>query len=390
MNPPQVTEILGPFRKHLLHTLLRIALVVSLPALAAGVYASVRADSVVLVVVDISAYLAFVLAYRLTRQRYKIAAYITVGTVLLMALTFLFMLGTEGATMVWLTAATLLAAILLERRDTMLVFSISCIAVVVATVLLMRELLPWSIAVYGWLSVATSFLGVAAFCAVAVRYLSERLAQGILNEQLLNQEVHHRVRNNLQMVESLLSIETSASQQEETRRTLLLMIDRISAISHTFDNLRIGTASLTVVTAGLLDGLAAAQQQRGRPPVAVDVTSVPETISLDDAVPLAVVLAELLSHCNVPHAQLVLSAESANNALRLAIRDRANFAVQSAVITPIQQEILEALASQFQGTVHLPEPPQHANEISLLLPISFLGGTADGRTVLKERIIPAV
>ncbi len=370
MYPQQVTEILAPFRQRLLQTLLRIALVVSLPALAAGVYASVRASSALLVVVDISAYLAFVLAYRLARPRYKIAAYITVWTVLLMALTFLFMLGTEGATMVWLTTATLLAAMLLERRDTVLVFSVAIVGVVVATVLLIHGMLPWSIAIYGWISVATSFLGVATFSALSVRYLSERLAQGVLNEQILNQELHHRVRNNLQMVESLLTIESSACREEETRKTLQLMIDRISAIAHTFDNLRAGTAALNVVTGALLEGLTAAQQQRGRPPVAIAITSLPETISLDDAVPLAVVIAELLSHCNVPHAQLVLSAESADNTVRFTISDRASFAVQCAPIAPIQREILEALTFQFQGTVHLPDSSQPTNEISVTIPVS--------------------
>ena len=163
---------------------------------------------------------------------------------------------------------------------------------------------------YGWLSVITSFLGVAAFSAFAVQYVTARLAQSVINEQVLNRELHHRVRNNLQMVESLLSIELSASWETETHETLQRMIDRTSAVAHTFDNLHTGSDGLTVDTAGLFDGLAVAQQQRGRPPVAVTSSSIPKTISLDDAVPLAIVLAELLSHFNVPESQLILAART--------------------------------------------------------------------------------
>ena len=146
MSPQQVAETLAPFRTRLLHILLKIALVASIPALIAGVYASIRGDSVLLVVVDIAAYLAFVVAYRLTRRKYHVAAYITVGTTLLLAITLLFLLGTTGATTAWLTGAILIAAILLEKRGVVIVFSIAFVATVVATVLLYYEMLPgrWS------------------------------------------------------------------------------------------------------------------------------------------------------------------------------------------------------------------------------------------------------
>ncbi|MDA3948138.1 MAG: hypothetical protein PF508_02840 [Spirochaeta sp.] len=370
MSPQKVAEILTPFRRRLLRTLLRVALVVSIPALVAGVYASIQGHSLFLVVVDIGAYLALVVAYRLPRRRYVAAAHITVATVLLMALTFLFLLGTEGATAVWLTTATLLAAILLERWETVGVFLVSVLALVVATVLLYNDRLPWNIAMYGWISVTTSFLGVAAFSAVAVRYLAERLAQSVINEQILNQEIHHRVRNNLQMMESLLSIEASAGVEAETRETLYLMMDRISAVAHSFDNLRSGSAGLNVYTAGLLDGLSVAQQQRGRPPVSITTSTIPETIGLDDAVPLAIALAELLSHCNVPHAQLAVFAETIDNSVQFTLRDRSNHPLHTASITPIQREIIAALASQFDGTVNLPDPEQSADAVTITVPIA--------------------
>jgi hypothetical protein len=370
MSPQKVTEILAPFRQNLLHTLLQIALIVSIPALVAGVYASIRARSLFLVAVDISAYLAFVIAYRLTRRRYGVAAHITVATVLLMALAFLFLLGTKGATTVWLTGATLLAAILLDRRATIAVFLISAVAVVAATILLYNDMLPWSLELYGWISVATSFLGVAGFSAVAVRYLAERLAQSVINEQALNREIHHRVRNNLQMVESLLSIESSAAAAADTRNTLQRMSDRISAVAHSFNNLHTGGVGLNVSTAGLLDGLVVAQQQQGRPPVAITTSTIPETLTLDDAVPLAITLAELLSHCNGPHAQLVVFAETIDNTVAFTLRDRGNHPLNAASITPIQREIIAALAAQFSGTVNLPAPELSVDTITITVPVT--------------------
>jgi two-component sensor histidine kinase len=354
MSPKRVYEVLKPFRTQLLRVLLRVALAAAIPALITGIYAAVVASAIHILIVDILAYAILIVSYRLSLQRYHLSATAFVYAVLAIGITLVLSVGTEGASGLWLLASVILATILLDRNRAIVVAVLSVAAIVATTILLSLEMLPWSIPFHGWLAVAGSYVGIMIFLTISIAYLFERLAASVLQEQILNREVHHRVRNNLQVVESILSIESGAAIHGETKSVLSLMIDRVAALAHSFAHLRTDTEELVVDLRDLIDALGVDQQQRGRPPVSLNFGAIPATLPLDTAVPLAVVVAELFALFNRSGNALVLTVSKEETTLIVQLEATSRASDTEMLSVPdIQQQIMEALIGQIGGALQL-------------------------------------
>jgi len=360
VSPNRVSDVLRPLRQDLLYRILRVGWLVALPALVTGVYAATLAANHLILVIDIVAYVGIIVAYLLVRSHYRAAAYLFSGLALSLGIVFVFTLGTLGASSVWLAAGVITTTLFLKRRDALVAFALAVGALVVSTILLYYDLLPWSIPIHGWIAVTGSFIGILIFVVLVINNLLTRLAKGVITEQLLAREVQHRVRNNLQLVESLLSIESSSAEQEETMRTVGSMIDRVSAISHSFANLGRESDTLKVDTRGLFDSLAVEQQRRGRPPIAVKIGSAPVAIPLDIAAPLAIVTSELLAIFTAPGAVLELELQTPSEAspdghpLTITLADRGVSRTSPPQdLTEIRRSILNALVEQVDGTLEI-------------------------------------
>ncbi len=347
------TRILEPLQRRLLKVLLKVAIPAAIPALATGIYASVRSEAYLIVAIDVGAYLGMCYAFFILRKNYHRAAMIFVYSVQVLAVFLVLTVGTEGASVLWLAAAVMTATLLLKTGHTIVVFAVNFATLAVTTWLLHLNYLSWYIPLHGWYAVLGSYLGISIFLSAGVRFLLHHLSDGVFREQLLNREIQHRVRNNLQLVESLMSIEAEAAEHAETATTLQLMMDRVSAISHAFDSMESDGSVLEISTTTLLSALTGDQQRHGRPVVAIETEAMPEKISLDVAVPLAVVVAELFYHFNTPDSRLRFRAVRTTDRLELELHDRRTDAPRSnartCVIPPVQQQIMEALVSQFGG-----------------------------------------
>jgi two-component sensor histidine kinase len=345
------TKILEPLQLRLLKVLLTVALAAAIPALATGIYASLRAEAYIIIAVDIAAYLGLIGAFLALRRGYRLAAVIFVYSIQVLAVVLVISVGTEGASVLWLAAAVLAATLLLDLRHTLAIFVMTVLVLVVTTWLLLGGNLPWSIPVYGWYAVLGSYFGISIFLSAGVRFLLHHLSDGVYREQLLNREIQHRVRNNLQLIESLLSIEAESVDNSPAVDVLRLMMARVSAISHAFDNMETGSSLLQVHTETLLGSLVQDQQRNGRAPIPIDTAAMPEWISLDVAVPFAMVVAELFHHFNIPGARLVFRAVRRNRKLDLELQGRrlAGPARWVPGISPAQYQIMDALVSQFGG-----------------------------------------
>ncbi|MFW5642438.1 MAG: histidine kinase dimerization/phosphoacceptor domain -containing protein [Alkalispirochaeta sp.] len=371
MSPDRVSDVLRPLRKDLLYRVLRVGWILALPALITGVYAAVQAKDHFILVVDAVAYALLITAYLLVRTRYRAAAYLFSGLTLSLGIIFVFTLGTLGASSVWLAAGVINTVLFLKRRDAFIAFSLAVGSLVASTILLYYEMLPWSIPIHGWIAVTGSFTGILFFLVLVINNLLTRLAKGVITEQLLAREVQHRVRNNLQLVQSILSIESNSARQEETVQIVGSMIDRVSAISHSFANLGRNQDTLSVDTVGLFDSLAVEQQRRGRPPIAVKIGTAPVAIPLDIAAPLAIVTSELLGIFTAPGAVLELALETSPGAspgeqvLTVTVSDRGvRRGTLPRELNEIRRSILDALVEQVHGTLEIPPDGVHENSSS--------------------------
>jgi two-component system, sensor histidine kinase PdtaS len=145
-------------------------------------------------------------------------------------------------------------------------------------------------------------------------------------------EIHHRVKNNLQTVASLLRLQTRRLHSEEARAALAESVRRISSIALVHETLsqesrqkvnfeKIAKRIVDMLADGLVDPEA---------PVSFELIGAPGDLPAEVATPLALVLTELLQNC-VEHAfrpgprdevgRVVVSFERGAATLRVLVSD---------------------------------------------------------------------
>jgi PAS domain S-box-containing protein len=141
---------------------------------------------------------------------------------------------------------------------------------------------------------------IAVIQEITRRKRAEAATQAMLAEKtaLLN-EVHHRVKNNLQVISSLLRLESARSGQDETRLLLKSMQSRIQSMALLHETLyRAGTFAAVDLGAYLKQLAAQAfrtlQTPEGGVRLEVDVTAV--QVSMDQATPCGLLVNELISN----------------------------------------------------------------------------------------------
>ena len=132
--------------------------------------------------------------------------------------------------------------------------------------------------------------------------LAERDAAVALNATLFR-EVHHRVKNNLQMLCSLLELQADAIESPEGKAALELSTTRIYTIARLYEQLYRSMTGGQVLLGEYLRGLAEnLQQTYGRPGIAFRLPALTAlALDVDRAIPCGLILNELVTNA-VKHA----------------------------------------------------------------------------------------
>jgi PAS domain S-box-containing protein len=129
--------------------------------------------------------------------------------------------------------------------------------------------------------------------------VENRLRAALREKEILLQEVHHRVKNNLQLITSLLKLQARQIQDEALRAVFQTSVDRIYAISLVHEQLyQQGDVSkldcdtylrglMAAITRGLTDG-----SRR----LICEVHTSGQALDISQAVPLGVIVHELVSN----------------------------------------------------------------------------------------------
>lgn len=136
---------------------------------------------------------------------------------------------------------------------------------------------------------------------VTDRKLEQEALQSSLAEKMaLLNEVHHRVKNNLQIITSLLRLEAGRSTQPGTKNVLGDMQGRIRAMALLHESLYRSGVFATVDLSAYLRNLAthafrSLAPQSGDVRLTLDL--VPVKVSMDQATPCGLLVNELISNC---------------------------------------------------------------------------------------------
>jgi PAS domain S-box-containing protein len=138
---------------------------------------------------------------------------------------------------------------------------------------------------------------VAGITDVSARVAAqEEVSRSLREKEVLLKEIHHRVKNNLQIISSLLMLQSDQMASDEMRRILHESVYRVRSMAlihqlfyggHSLDRIDLG-AYARALAASLASGLA--------PAAKVDVRADDVAVPVDVAVPLGLVLNELLTN----------------------------------------------------------------------------------------------
>jgi two-component system, sensor histidine kinase PdtaS len=191
----------------------------------------------------------------------------------------------------------------------------------------------------------------------------EKIDKALAEKEMLLKEVHHRVKNNLQIISSLLNLQASSSDNEKVSEELQYAKDRIHAISLVHKKLY-ASADMSRISSEeyiteLLD-----QQKRaflGNKSLTAKVNTNKCNFNLNTSVPLGIIINELMTN-SFKHAfstrencllQIELS-KLADDKYKLLVSDNGpgypeNFDINT--LTSLGMEIISSVTEQLNGTV---------------------------------------
>jgi PAS domain S-box-containing protein len=201
-----------------------------------------------------------------------------------------------------------------------------------------------------------------------------KLRESLREKEALLKEVHHRVKNNLQVVTSLLRLEAGRSAEPGTKAVLREMQSRIRTMAVLHETLYRSSTFASVELAAYLKQLAThlfRAHNTDPSGVRLGLDLMPVTVELDQAIPCGLLVNELLTNC-LKHAfplgrggevriALQLAAEGQ---VRLQVSDTgpglpAGFDVSRSQSLGLQ--LVSDLTRQLRGTLEIGPPGQGAS-----------------------------
>ncbi len=145
--------------------------------------------------------------------------------------------------------------------------------------------------------------GLAASFAAAVTTLAEqeaRLRLSVEQQELLMREIHHRVKNNLQIVASLLNLQASRIRVPEARAEFASARDRVRALAtlhrHLYAHGEVHTINMPDFLTELCGQLFQAMGEEEGQRIRLTIEASPLQMSSDQAVPLSLIVTEAVSN----------------------------------------------------------------------------------------------
>ncbi|MEH2327470.1 MAG: GAF domain-containing protein [Nostoc sp.] len=157
-----------------------------------------------------------------------------------------------------------------------------------------------------------------------------KLKNALAEKEVLLKEVHHRVKNNLQIVSSLLQLQSQTLKDPEAIKVLRESQNRIESISLIHKNLYISANIEQIDVGNYIDNLAASllisyQIWPGKIGLETDIDSV--ILNVDQAIACGLVINELISNAlkhafpNQQAGTISIALRNVGNSIEMTIRD---------------------------------------------------------------------
>jgi two-component sensor histidine kinase len=215
---------------------------------------------------------------------------------------------------------------------------------------------------------------------------AERQIKSSLREkEVLLKEIHHRVKNNLQVISSLFNLQSRTIKDSEAIKALRESQNRVKSMAFVHEKLHQAKDLAKIDVGDYLKLLCTnlAQSFGGdlrKPSIEMEIISCDLTLSVDIAIPMGLIVNEIVSNC-YKHAfpdgrrgRIEIKLERSNGNLRLSVRDNGvgfpgGFEIEKTNSLGLQ--LILSLVSQVHGSIHL----QHESGSLFLITIPLSGTT---------------
>lgn len=176
----------------------------------------------------------------------------------------------------------------------------------------------------------------------------------------LMQEIHHRVKNNLQMIISIVSLELLKSQSQEAAEILKSTIVRIRSIA-SIHELLYGAPDITAISLAQYSRhlIASVESIFGDTDVAIRLSCSDRTIGIRDAINLGLIIVELLSNAikhnrSMAHLKITIRIRLADSRLSLLVKDNGiGFDIDAADLSKsVGINLIHSIAGAFGESTH--------------------------------------
>ena len=204
--------------------------------------------------------------------------------------------------------------------------------------------------------------------------------QELITKDATIREIHHRVKNNLQTVASLLRIQARRSHSDEAREALTQAMRRVSAIAVVHDTLSEGLAQnvefdeVFARVLKLVAEVAAAPNTRAR----TRSTGRFGTLPSEYATPLALALTELVTNA-VEHGlagqegDVEIIAERSDERLEVRVRDTGSGLPEGQVGRGLGTQIVRTLIQgELSGTIDWHTIMGSGTEVTIDIPLRYI------------------
>ncbi|MCF8487323.1 MAG: sensor histidine kinase [Rhodobacteraceae bacterium] len=195
------------------------------------------------------------------------------------------------------------------------------------------------------------------------------LQDNLLEKELLLREVHHRVKNNLQLIASILNMQIRGVRSEDARRILRRVQDRVMSLSTIHHALYSGRKVDAVRADRLLQEIVSAVLNLGlakQSDVEIDIHLDPVLLDPDQAVPLSLLATEALTNAT----KYIGADEGKTPSIRFALRESTTGTVSLLISNScgsqgnhfedidgsgLGSRLIEAFSSQLDGNLQVVE-----------------------------------
>lgn len=217
---------------------------------------------------------------------------------------------------------------------------------------------------------------------ITKRVLAEKQIKKSLKEkEVLLQEIHHRVKNNLAIISSLLELQSSTIQDKQTRSALLESKNRINVMAriheHLYSSQDLVSIDMKYYIQGIVDYLS---QSFGEYSISILINVPDVNLNIDRAIPCGLIINELVSnalkhafHSNLlreKEKQISVSLKLIGNDCKLIVSDNGIGLSENIEIEKNESmglKLVKILVTQLRGSFDIKR--KNGTSISLLFSI---------------------